>query len=187
MIRTVTWTLLLVFAMAASGLAQQKTDDAIQVDDQRQLQAPAKWIPKEPKSRMIQYEFAVPAADGDETPGRVTMMRAGGSVQANMQRWQGQFVPSTGDEQQADILQKEVAGTTIHTIDLSGTYKDRPRGPMGPVVEKSDYRMLGAIIVTPESGSYFVKLYGPANTVAAQEAAFHAMLDGLTKTAQAAE
>lgn len=185
MIRTVTMTLVLIWASAATSSAQQKMAEPIRVADQLTLQAPEAWVRKEPKAKIVEHEFAITAAAGDETPGRVIMMSAGGSVQANMDRWVGQFTQAAGAA--ADTRQKEVAGTQIHTIDLSGTYKDRPQGPMGPVVEKPDYRMLGAIIVTPGSGSYFVKLYGPANTVAAQETAFHAMLDGLTKTDQPVE
>jgi hypothetical protein len=39
--------------------------------------------------------------------------------------------------------------------------------------------MLGAIIVTDKVGQYFVKLYGPRKTIAANEKAFLDMIEGL--------
>src|SRR5438045_4373036 len=60
------------------------------------LTAPASWTKKEPTSRIVEVEFAVPPAKGDETAGRLTAMGAGGSVESNIDRWVGQFAGPGG-------------------------------------------------------------------------------------------
>jgi hypothetical protein len=152
--------------------------------DRIQLVAPEAWEQKEPQTRILDYEFAVPAADGDETAGRVTIMGAGGGVEANIQRWQEQFVqPGGGSTREKTRVDKQqIAGADVHIVSITGTYKDRPGGgpfTNTPVVLRENYRMLAAIVVTPKAGHYFIKLYGPAKTVDAQEQAFRATLDGL--------
>ena len=60
------------------------------------LEAPEGWEQVQPKSGIVETEFSIPteakAADGGPLPaGRMTVMGAGGSVQANIDRWYGQF------------------------------------------------------------------------------------------------
>ena len=49
------------------------------------LTAPATWTKKEPANRIVEVEYAIPPAKGDETPGRLTAMGASGTVEANIQ------------------------------------------------------------------------------------------------------
>jgi len=65
----------------------------------------------------------------------------------------------------------------VYVVDVSGTYKDAP-GPFAKAVERPGYRMLAAVIETPD-GNYFIKFYGPKQTVADHAKAFHAMLGGM--------
>ena len=71
-------------------------------------------------------------------------------------------------------------------VDVSGTYKDMPGGPFagGKTIERPDYRMLAAIIETAESGSFFLKFYGPAATVATEADGFRKMVEGLVPAAK---
>jgi len=140
---------------------------------------PAGWTQKQPTVRIIEHEFAAPAADGDEAAGRLTMMQAGGSVKQNVDRWKGQFQTS-GNAPQFKSEQVKVAGQTVHVIDITGTYLDR-RGPFGPATPRDNYRMLGAIVESPERGLYFLKFYGPKDTIAKHADAFHAMVKGMKK------
>lgn len=144
------------------------------------LTSPGNWVSKPPKSNIVEYEFEVPVAEGDELPGRVTVMGAGGGVEANIDRWKGQFKTPESGEVAADVKKSEVAGQEVHVVNIAGTYLDKP-GPFVPVppTERPNYRMLGAIISTKDAGQYFVKFYGPEKTVKANEAAFQAMIDGL--------
>lgn len=143
------------------------------------LQAPEGWVSKEPKFKgIVSYEFVVKAVEGDTADGRVTIGGAGGGVEANIRRWISQYTQpdrsSTADR--AVRKQLKIAGQTVHVIDIRGTYEgsqfvDEPRSP--------NFRLLGAIIATDKAGTYYVKFYGPEKTVAANEQAFHKMLQSL--------
>ncbi len=144
------------------------------------LTAPDAWIVKRPSNQMISQEFAVHAAKGDPRDGRTTVSAVGGSVQANIDRWAGQFSQPDGAKT-ADKMKvekkKTFAGQEVHLVDISGTYQESA-GMMQPAVERPDYRMLAAII-PGEHTNFFIKFYGPKKTVAEHEKEFRAMLDGL--------
>ena len=152
-------------------------------DGKLQMTAPETWQRKKPQNNVIQYEFSVAPVGDDEKPGRVTISGAGGSVEANIDRWAGQFIQPDGSDSKkaAKIEEKKIAGQEVHLVDISGTFKDQPGGPFsgGPVVERKDYRMFAAIIVTKDLGNYFLKFYGPERTVADNRAAFDKMVESL--------
>jgi len=147
------------------------------------LEAPADWKRVPPKSGIVEVEFAVPSAAEGTPPGRMTVMGAGGSVQQNVDRWYGQFSQpdGTATKDKASTKTLKLAGCTVTIVDVSGTYKDMPGGPFagGQAVERPDYRMLAAIVETPERGSYFLKFYGPSATVAKHADGFRRMVEGL--------
>jgi hypothetical protein len=146
-----------------------------------ELTAPAGWTKKQPQNRIIEAEFATPAAAGDEAPGRLTAMGAGGSIDDNVNRWAAQFAGDNGAAATPKRDKLTVSGSEIHIVDLSGTYKDTPGGPFagGKTVMRDNYRMLGAIIQTKEAGNYFLKLYGPKATIDAAEKDFQTMVKNL--------
>lgn len=145
--------------------------------------APKEWTKKEPASRIVEHEFAVKAVEGDKEDGRFTVMTAGGGVEANVDRWIGQFTqPDKRPTREVTKIDKQtINGLEVHIVDISGTYKDQ-RGPMSPTVNRPDYRMLAAVVVFKKgdrSVESFAKLYGPKKTIATQEKAFKAMLESL--------
>ncbi len=156
---------------------------------------PGTWEKVEPKFNMIDYEFRVAPvpseaerAETTATPlkptaeaGRLTISQAGGTVEANMQRWIGQFRLGR-DADGADAIKKETtkaAPLVIHRLDIAGTYFDMVRGPIGPKQERPDYRMLGAMIETPSEGTWYIKFYGPQALVETEAAAFGKVIAGL--------
>ena len=148
--------------------------------DQLEFQVPGNWKKVKPRSRIIDYEFSIPAVQGKTQPGRMTITGAGGSVAANLQRWRDQFTPpaDTTAKEAAQTRQLSIAGLDVHLIDLKGTFHDR-RGPFAPATDRPEYRMLGAVIETPGAGLFFVKFYGPQTTVDQNAKAFRKMLDNL--------
>ncbi len=146
------------------------------------LEAPAGWEPVQPKSGMIETEFAIPAAKGD-APGRMTVMGAGGSIEANIERWHGQFTQPDGSatKDKATTKKLKVAGCDVTMVDITGTFRDMPGGPFagGKAVERPNWRMLAAIVETPGRGNYFLKFTGPAATVAGEADGFRKMVEGL--------
>lgn len=166
-------------APAAEPKSASDAGRTIVLGEKLALTAPEHWAPKPPAMQMIAYEFAVPPAEGDEESGRMTVMTAGGSVEANIERWIGQFSQPDGAEtkDRAKVEKKTIGGQEVHLVDVAGTYQDA-RGPFAPAVARPDYRMLAAILPTPE-GTYFLKFYGPKKTVGENQAAFEKMIEGM--------
>lgn len=145
------------------------------------LQAPAAWKSVEPKFNMIEAEFSIPKAEGDESDGRLTIMPSGGGVEGNIDRWKGQFSQADGSPaSEVKVETIEVSGMKTHLVDISGTFADRPAGPASPPVMRDNYRMLAAIIETESAGMYFVKFYAAADTVEANAKRFEAFIKSLT-------
>jgi hypothetical protein len=169
----------LVAACGAAALAAEPTTLDL-AGGKLQLKAPASWVRKKPQTMIVEYELAIPAVEPDTADGRMTVMAAGGGVEANIDRWYSQFTQPDGGatRDRAKAKKIKVAGEDVHLVDVSGTFKDQ-RGPMTPAVERPKYRMLAAIIATKSSGNYFIKFYGPERTVTENEKPFLSMIDRL--------
>lgn len=187
----------LVAGVFSSAAAREAAAQAAVADEARaftiasggfSLEAPAAWKRVQPKSGIVETEFAIPPEAGDEQPGRMTVMGAGGSVQANVDRWYGQFAQPDGSatKDKATTKTLKLAGCTVTLVDVGGTYKDTPGGPFagGQSIDRPNYRMLAAIVETPGQGSYFLKFYGPAATVAKHADGFRTMVEGLVAAAK---
>jgi len=144
------------------------------------LEAPKDWVRKAPRTRIVEHEFAVKAVEGDTEEGRFTVMAAGGGVEANIERWVGQFAAEEGApaKDRVKVEKLKIAGQEVHFVTISGTFKDQA-GPFAPATARANYRLIGAIIVTEKLGQHFLKLTGPKETVAGQEKAFQEMLNSM--------
>ena len=115
------------------------------------------------------------------------MMRSGGSLKANVERWILQFSQPDGKstKEVAKVTNKKINGQDATIVDISGTFSERMGGgPVAPgkTVKRPDYRMLGGIIQTKDAGQYFFKLYGPQKTMAKSEKLFLTMLESVQST-----
>ena len=138
------------------------------------LKAPESWTRNQPRSQFVQAEFGLPAAEQAAGDGRLTISVAGGSVEANIERWRGQFGSDLARQSQEDL---EVAGTTITVVDFSGTFNDQA-GPFAPAVKRDGYRMIAAIV--PIAGQlHFVKATGPEPTLAQHAESIRSFLQTL--------
>jgi hypothetical protein len=152
---------------ASPGAAEGETLELEQVV----FTVPAGWNNKPAASGFVLAEFELPAAEGDEDAGRLTVSTAGGSVEDNVQRWRDQF---GGEPENASEKEEEINGMKVTLVDFSGEYKDQ-RGPFAPATQRPGYRMLAAII--PVSGElHFVKAVGPAATMGKHADAFQAFI-----------
>ena len=157
----------------------------IDVFDSGKLKVPSVFKQVQPQSRIVQYEFQAAAGEGDKTEtARVTMMRAGGNVKANVRRWKGQF--AGGDKAANKTEQLSIGEWTVHIVDLNGSYAERMGGgPFagGKVVQRKDYAMTGAIVVPPEAKaegpSFFIKMIGPSAVVKANRERLIEMVKGI--------
>jgi hypothetical protein len=131
------------------------------------LTAPEGWGRKPPQSTFLLAEFVLPKAEGDDADGRLTVSTAGGSIEANVDRWKGQF-KDLADSQEEKL---EVDGVEVTVVDLSGEFQDQ-RGPFAPATSHPDYRMIAAIIPV-EAQMHFIKATGPQATMKAHEEKIH--------------
>ena len=139
---------------------------------------PGKWtIDLAQGMRLATY--VIPATGGSQTaecavyyfgPGQ------GGGVDANLQRWMGEFQPL----EKHDIRKRQPNGVQVTRIDARGTYVAHSmRGPEEPS-EKPKWALMGAVVEGPK-GDIFFKLTGPAATVDAAAKDFDGMLDSMRK------
>lgn len=148
-----------------------------------QWTAPDGWRSVTPSSSMRVAEWALAKSDGDADDASLVVFHfpgTGGSVQANLDRWYGQFEQpdgrATGDV--AQVTTRDVASLHVTITDVTGTFAGG--GMMGgpPSAPKPDYRMLAAIVETP-AGPWFFKLTGPKRTVEHWRASFDAFVASL--------
>jgi hypothetical protein len=103
----------------------------------------------------------------------------GGSVEANMTRWKGQFSVN-GQPAPAKTGTKSIHGLSANTLDVTGAYAGMGGPNMAPLAAKADYRMLAAIVEGP-GGNIFVKFTGPVKTVTANVQKYEQLLDSIHK------
>jgi len=130
-------------------------------------------------SAMRVATYDVPGAKGAES-GQCAVFYfgrgQGGGVDANVQRWAGQFK----EKPTAKHERRTVAGVPVTRVEVEGTYLNPGGGMMQSQGEKPGYRLLGAIVEAPE-GNVFFKLTGPAATVGAAEAAFDGLVGSIVR------
>ena len=152
-------------------------------DDNIHFLASGTWTSVPPRSNMLEAELKIPHVEGDENDGRLTIMGAGGSIEANIERWKGQFEQADGSDTSGKTKTKkmEISGQTVHMVDITGTFMDAVGGPFSgrPKIKRENYRMMAAIIQTKSDGNYFVKLYGPKATIDKNAKHFKAMIESL--------
>ncbi|MDF1753957.1 MAG: hypothetical protein P1U89_14335 [Verrucomicrobiales bacterium] len=100
-----------------------------------------------------------------------------GGVQANIDRWAGQFV----GEAETNTEKKTVNNREIVYFTGNGTFEDSMGGPFsGNKVQKENYSVLAAILPS-DNGPVFLKMTGPAESVAAAKEAFIELAEGALK------
>lgn len=133
---------------------------------------PAGWKSVPPASSMRLADLRIAPAQGDSEPGLVSAFHFGpdaGGVQANVDRWVGQFSQPDGAASETRLAREELdaGGTKIVLVELTGTMaaSQMPGAPATP--ERAGWMLLGAIVQTPD-GPYFFKGTGPEKTMKGQ-------------------
>ncbi len=137
---------------------------------------PPTWVRERPRGMMRIAQFKLPRAAGDSADASLTVIVAGGSVDANIKRWEGQFQAGVKATRSAS----KVNGLDVMTATLEGTFmkKARPMAP-GPGQAHPGYTVHAAIVKTAR-GQLFFKAVGPKATVAKHIPAFNQMVAGLS-------
>ena len=143
---------------------------------------PPGWVTETPASSNRKAQYRLPCVPGDVEDGEVVVyyfQGGGGTAQANVDRWIGQFSLPDG-KSAAGSAQTEslrVDGIPITQVDVSGTYSGSMM-PMQQVAPKAQFRMLAAI-AEAGNGPWFFKLTGPEKTVARWEPSFKSLLNSI--------
>ncbi len=131
--------------------------------------------------------YRVPRAGEDKEDGELLVLffgtGAAGDRDKNWQLWFDQF---DGNPKQ-DAVRKDmnVRGVPIETFEFMGNYKlnmgkPNPQVKKSPVqMVKKDFRMIAAVVKTPDRGNWFFRLVGPNETVMAAREPFFLMLEGV--------
>jgi hypothetical protein len=143
---------------------------------------PSRWKPG-PEKPMRSATYLIPPAAGDSEGAECAVfMNIGGGVDANIKRWIGQFEQPDGSSSEAKAEKKKesINGFPVTIVDLRGAFAGGGMAMGQPTTKKPGYRLLGAIVESPE-GEVFFKLTGPAKTVAAAQSEFQSLLKSLKK------
>jgi hypothetical protein len=141
---------------------------------------PPAWKRAPAATAMRKATYRIPKVKGDPEDAELGVFQFGahgGGIEANVERWVGQFEGT----KKSDVKRSErtVNGLPVHLVEIpSGTYASGMPG--GPTQPKAEYAMLGAIVEAP-GGNWFFKLTGPKATVARARRDFTALIDSIKK------
>ena len=144
---------------------------------------PAGWASR-PASSMRVADFTLPRVAGDAEDGQLTLYYfggQGGSVQANLDRWIGQMTQPDGRASKdvaTTTTMKTTSGLAVTLVDVGGTYVAEVTPGSKERFNKPGFRLRAAVVET-KSGPYFVKLTGPAKTVAKWNESYLAFVKSL--------
>jgi hypothetical protein len=144
--------------------------------------APSGWK-NQGRTSMRAATYVPPAAPGDEDAAECVVYffgaGQGGSVEANVERWKGQFAEAGGKPAVAKVSKRTIHGLPVTTIESGGDYSGMG-GPNAPGGVKHHYSLLGAIVEGP-GGTVFLKFAGPEKTVAANRRQFDELVASFEK------
>jgi len=142
------------------------------------LNVPTTWKQSPASNNLRTAQFAIPKVEGDRDDAELVVYffgGAGGGVNANLERWSGQFQPG-GKKQK--IYKGESKQGEYYLLDITGVYNK----PIGPPINRQTnptpgYQMLAVVLMVKDKGNYFLKLTGPQKTVAAASKALRVAID----------
>jgi len=166
------WVFALFFGCAAGAAESPATFKASEFTFTR----PAGWETVETTSQMRKAQFKVSDANAKE-PAEVIFFYFGagngGGVQANVDRWFGQF-KEPKDQIKGKTEEATISGHKVTFVQAEGAYvSGMPGGATSP---KPDYALAGAILESA-LGNVFVRMTGPRELVKKTFPAFKKMIE----------
>ncbi len=178
------WVLLGLIAVAGMATAEDTKPETpaapkeVEAGDLK-LSIPATWKQQQPSNNLRLAQFSIPPVEDDKDAAELVISPPiGGTREANITRWVDQF-EAAGRE--LVMTKGKCPQGEYVLVQLSGTYK-RSIGP--PIRGKTEpapgYKMHGVMLTVTKDGknvgNYFLKLTGPAKTVAANDEALRASI-----------
>lgn len=149
------------------------------------LNVPEGWRQVPPSSSMRVAEFRLAGARPNDKEATLAVFAGRmGTVEANINRWIGQFSQPDGSASgsQARRWHKTVDGMPVALVDVPGTYAPNMGMSQGPPpTPEPGFRMLGAIVDYGPKFYYF-KLVGPRDTVSIWATSFETFINNIKRT-----
>jgi hypothetical protein len=143
---------------------------------------PKDWKERPTKSSMRAAEWALPGKGGEDAELVVYYFGQGGAggVDANLERWLGQFQQADGkpSKEVAKIDKTTIDGRPATLVSVEGRYVAAVMPGQSETLDKPAWSMLAAI-VEGSDGPYYFKLVGPKSTVDGHAAGFKKMISGM--------
>jgi hypothetical protein len=168
-----------VLAVVASAFGADAPTKTIEAGGIK-FEVPETWKSSPPASQMRLAQLAVGPAKGDSEPAELVIFAfpgGAGSVEANLERWQQQFLDKEGNPPKITTEKRKGANVDVTYAECSGRYVAAMQPGSPKKYDKPNYRLLGAIVQTPQVG-YFLKMVGPDATMKEAKPAF----DGLIRS-----
>jgi hypothetical protein len=137
--------------------------------------APPTWKSLPNPSTMRLATYRIPRADGDTQDTDLSVVQAGGTADANIDRWLGQFDQAGKDTRTV----KTVHGMKVTIVEVQGTYLGGGMMADNKPSSSPGFALLAAIVETPGTPTFF-KMVGPAKSVAAARPAFATLIASVT-------
>jgi hypothetical protein len=156
---------------SATAIPNQQSNSAQGAGGELRFKAPDGWTTEKSSSGMRVAQYKLPKAEGDKEDASLVLYyfgaSQGGTPQANIDRWIGQMKQADGSDSKSKAKTENltVNGLKVTTVDVTGTYTAEMAPGSGTFHDDENYRLRAAVIETPK-GNYFVKLAGPAKTIA---------------------
>lgn len=142
---------------------------------------PEGWIKEQPSGSMRFAQYGLPGIDGMAPAELAVFFNIGGSVEANLQRWYGQFEQPDGrkTEDLAETKKVTVDGLVVTVIYVTGTYSASAMMTGGQTSDKPGYAMLAAMVET-SAGPWQFKATGPEKTLSYWRDSFDEFVQSFT-------
>lgn len=136
--------------------------------------APASFRKVEHPSTMRKATYRAPAAEAGAEEPELAVTVVGGSVDANVDRWVGQFDAPARETLTRSM--RKVGPYDVTVVEMRGTFQGG--GPMmgGPAGPRPGWALLAAVVPTGDT-SWFFKMTGPEAAVSAARADFDALIE----------
>jgi hypothetical protein len=171
----------LVAALVGVAVAADEKTQTVKADA-LSFKAPAAWKKETPKSSIMRKaQMKIDPVKGDEDPAELVVTAiggGGGGVDANVERWEKMFLDADKKTAKAKIEKKKGINVEATRVEVSGHYVAAIMPGQPGRHDKPGYRLLGAIVITPETG-YFLKLTGPEKTIADASKDFDALIESM--------
>jgi len=140
-----------------------------------QAKVPKDWEKEQPSSSMRMAQFRFPGNDGDGE--LVIFSGIGGSIDANLNRWYGQFKSETENSVSESAIRtnSQIKDMNVTFSYVEGTYLKSTMGMSGTKTEMPNYALLAAIVATPD-GLYYFKGTGPKSIMDSQKVNFETFI-----------